>query len=73
MVIRVPLMMVDYTILPRCSHERKVLQWNWYLFEFLCDQDMVVKGSVPSHTEEMAQLPIIPIPKPLTPPTKDTH
>lgn len=35
----------------------KLLQWIWYLHEFLHDQDMVAKGSVPSHTEEIALLP----------------
>ena len=65
MVIRMLLTMVDYAVLPRSSPERKVLQWNWYLFEFLCDQDMVAKRSVPSHTEEIVQLSVTPIPKPL--------
>lgn len=44
--------------------EGKVLQWKWYLSEFLHNQDVAAKGSVPSHTEEIAQLPITPIPKP---------
>ena len=30
---------------------------NWCLYEFLHDQDVVAKGSVPSHTEKITQLP----------------
>lgn len=28
--------------------ELKVAQWKWYLSEFLCDQDVIAKGSVQS-------------------------
>lgn len=48
--------------------EGKVFQWKWNLSEFLCDQNVVAKESVPSPTEKIAQLPIIPIPKPLPSP-----
>lgn len=48
--------------------ERKALQWNWYLSELLNDKDMVIKVTAPSHREEIAQLPIIPIPKMFTSP-----
>lgn len=50
--------------------ERKVLQWNWYLPEVFCDQDVVAKGSIPSHTEETAHLPVTHIPKLHTHPPK---
>lgn len=53
--------------------EGKVLQWNWYLSEFLCDQDVVAKGSVPFYMEEIAQLPVLPIPKPLSYPKRGTY
>lgn len=48
--------------------EGKVLQWKWDLSEFHCDQNVIAKGSVPSQNEVIAQLPIIPIPKPLPSP-----
>ena len=48
--------------------EKKALQWNWYLSELLNDKDIVIKVTAPSHREEIAQLPIIPIPKMFTSP-----
>lgn len=48
--------------------EGQVQQWNWYLAECLCDQDVVTKTTC---TEEIALLPIIPIPKSHTPPLKE--
>ena len=51
-------------VLHRLGHGRKGLTLG-LVYEFLHDQDMVAKGSVPSHTEEIAQLSIW-----LTPPPK---
>lgn len=51
--------------------DRKVLQWNWYLSGFLCYQDVVAKETMHSCTEEIAKLPIIPIPNLVTPPLKE--
>ena len=42
-------------VLHRLGHGRKGLILG-LVYEFLHDQDMVAKGSVPSHTEEIAQL-----------------
>lgn len=69
MVIKVPFTMMDWIhsqteSLTGLTMEGKVLQWKWYLSEFLHNQDVAAKGSVPSRTEEIAQLPITPIPKP---------
>jgi hypothetical protein len=70
MVIRVRLTKFDW-ICEKAEHftglvmEGKVLQWNSYLSEFHCDQDVVTKVSVPSGTKEIAQLPLTPIPNPL--------
>lgn len=46
--------------------EGKVSQCGWYTPEFRHEQDVVAKGSVPSLTEETAQLAIIPVSKLLT-------
>lgn len=76
MVIKVPFTMMDWIhsqteSFTGLTMEGKVLWWKWYLSEFLHNQDVSAKGSVPSCTEEIAQLPITPIPKPLTPSLKE--
>lgn len=59
MVIRMPLTMMDWVRLKAESFTGLVMEeWNRYLCEFLHDQDVVAKGSVPSHTKEIAQLVI---------------
>jgi hypothetical protein len=85
MVIRAPSPMMDWICSKAESStglamDGEVLQWKWYLSEFLCDQDAVayaavvpVNSSVPSQTGEIAQLPVIPIPKSLTPSPKKRH
>jgi hypothetical protein len=58
MVIRMPLTMMDWVRLKAESFTGLVMEeWNRYLCEFLHDQDVVAKGSVPSHTEKITQLP----------------
>lgn len=75
MVIRVTFTVIIGLSKGRFPHsltmERKVLQWNWYLPEVFCDQDVVTKRSTPSHTEETARLPVTHIPKPHTHPPKE--
>ena len=54
-----PLTMMDWVRLKAESFTGLVMEeWNRYLCEFLHDQDVVAKGSVPSHTKEIAQLVI---------------
>ena len=50
--------MMDWVRLKAESFTGLVMEeWNRYLCEFLHDQDVVAKGSVPSHTEKITQLP----------------
>jgi hypothetical protein len=42
--------------------EPKVLQWKWFLSEFLNNHKILAKGKTPLRMEEIASAPLVPCP-----------
>jgi hypothetical protein len=48
--------------LARIPFVPKVLQWKWFLSEFLNNHKIMAKGKTPLRVEEIASAPMLPCP-----------
>jgi hypothetical protein len=67
LVICSPVPILDWTnmkgeALARTHSEPKVLQWKWFLSEFLSNHKIMAKGKMPLWVEEIASAPMVPCP-----------